>query len=99
MGEAVGKQAEGTGVQALFDTIQEVVHQGNVRRVVVSDRRGRKVLDVPITASVVAAVFAPMLMAAGAALALAGGWRIQVEHTPPEVAEPEPEPEAKPEAT
>lgn len=81
----MGKEAEGTGVQALVDKIGELVREGNVRRVVVTDRSGRKILDVPINAGVVAAVFFPMLMAAGAALALAGGWKIQVEHTDPDV--------------
>lgn len=81
----MGNEAEGTGVQALVDKISELVREGNVRRVVVSDRSGRKILDVPVNAGVVAAVFFPVLMAAGAALALAGGWRIQVEHTTPDV--------------
>ena len=81
----MSKEAEGTGVQALFDKINEVVHQGNVRRVVVSDRGGRKILDIPVNAGVIAAVLAPMLTAAGAALALAGGWHISVEHTEPDV--------------
>jgi hypothetical protein len=30
-------------------------------------------------------VFAPMMLAAGAALALAGGWHITVERTDPDV--------------
>ena len=81
----MGKETEGTGVQQLVDKIAELVREGNVRRVVVTDKTGRKVLDVPINAGVVAAFFFPMLMAAGAALAVAGGWKIQVEHTDPEV--------------
>jgi len=81
----MGKEAEGDGVQALVDKIGELVREGNVRRVVVTDRSGRKILDVPVNAGVVAAIFFPMLMAAGAALALAGGWKIQVEHTEPDV--------------
>jgi hypothetical protein len=81
----MGKEAEGNGVQALMDKIGELVREGNVRRVVVTDKSGRKVLDLPINAGVVAAFFFPMLMTAGAALALAGGWRIQVEHTDPDV--------------
>lgn len=81
----MGKEAEGNGVQALVDKISELVREGNVRRVVVTDKSGRKILDVPINAGVVAAIFFPMLMAAGAALALAGGWKIQVEHTEPDV--------------
>lgn len=85
----MGKEAEGTGVQALVDKIGELVREGNVRRVVVTDRSGRKILDVPVNAGVVAAIFFPMIMAAGAALALAGGWKIQVEHTQPDVVDGE----------
>jgi hypothetical protein len=85
MGRTVGKEAEGTGTQALFDKINELVRQGNVRRVVVTDRTDRKVLDIPVNAGLVAAVLAPMMLAAGAALALAGGWHIAVERTDPEV--------------
>ena len=81
----MGKEAEGTGVNALVEKVGELVREGNVRRVVVSDKSGRKILDVPVNAGVVAAFFFPMLMAAGAALALAGGWKIQVEHTEPDI--------------
>ncbi len=81
----MGNETEGTGGRQLVDKIAELVREGNVRRVVVTDRSGRKVLDVPINAGVVAAFFFPMLMAAGAALAVAGGWKIQVEHTEPDV--------------
>lgn len=79
------RPVEGVGVHTLLDKVDELVRQGNVRRIVVCAASGRKVLDVPVTAGVVAAVFAPVLMAAGAALALAGGWTIQVEHTEPKV--------------
>jgi hypothetical protein len=81
----VGKEAEGTGTQALFDKVNELVRQGNVRRVVVTDRRDRKVLDIPVNAGLIAAVFAPMMVAAGTALALAGGWHVSVERTDPDV--------------
>jgi len=87
----VGKEAEGTGVQALFDKINEVVRQGNVRRIVVTDNGGRKILDIPVNAGVIAAVVAPMLTAAGAALALVGGWHIAVERTDPDVVDGETE--------
>lgn len=87
----MGTEAEGT--QALFDKINDLVHEGNVRRIVVTDRTDRKVLDLPVNAGVVAAIFAPMMTAAGAALALAGGWHISVENTkddpPPDVVDAE----------
>lgn len=81
----MGEEARGTGVQPLFDKINDLVHQGNVRRVVVTSRDDRKVLDLPVNAGLIVAAIAPMMTAAGAALALAGGWRITVENTEPEV--------------
>jgi hypothetical protein len=90
MGRTVGTEAEGSGVQALFDKINDVVHQGNVRRIVVSDRSGRKILDIPVNAGVIAAVVAPMLTVVGAGLALVGGWQITVERTDPDVVNGEP---------
>lgn len=86
----MGKEAEGTGAQALFNKIEEFVRQGNVRRIMVSDRSGRKILDIPVNAGVIAAVIAPMLTAASAALALVGGWHVKVENTEPEVVDSEP---------
>jgi hypothetical protein len=86
----VGKEAEGTGAKALFDKVNELVRQGNVRRIVVTDRDNRKILDIPVNAGLIAAALAPMLTVAGAALALTGGWHITVEHTDPEVVPPDP---------
>jgi uncharacterized protein DUF4342 len=77
----VGTEAEGTGAQALFNKINDLVREGNVRRIVVTDRTDRKVLDLPVNAGVIAAVIAPMMTAVGAGLALVGGWHISVENT------------------
>jgi hypothetical protein len=88
-GRTVGKETEGTGVQALLDKVNDLVHEGNVRRVVVTDRAGRKILDLPVNAGLIAAVLAPMLTGAGAALALAGGWHINVERADPDVVDGE----------
>jgi hypothetical protein len=87
----VGKEAEGTGAKALFDKVNELVRQGNVRRIVVTDRDNRKILDIPVNAGLIVAALAPMLTAAGAALALTGGWHITVERTDPEVVPTDPQ--------
>lgn len=91
MGRTVGKEAEGTGAQALVDKINDLVRQGNVRRIVVTDRSDRKILDIPVNAGLIAAAVAPMLTVAGTALALVGGWRITVEKTEPDVVPGEPD--------
>lgn len=87
----MGKEAEGTGAKALFDKVNELVRQGNVRRIVVTDRDNRKILDIPVNAGLIVAALAPMLTAAGAALALTGGWHITVERTDPEVVPTDPQ--------
>ena len=87
----VPTEAEGFDAKALADRIDRLVREGNVRRIVVHDRTGRTVLDVPVLAGLVAAVFAPMITAASAGLALAGGWRLEVERTEPMVVEERPD--------
>ncbi|MEU4766595.1 DUF4342 domain-containing protein [Actinosynnema sp. NPDC023794] len=80
------------GVEALTDKIRQLVHEGNTRRVVVRNGNGEPVLDIPVTAGVVAAVAAPMVTAVAAFAALAGPWSVGVERpepTAPTEAEPD----------
>jgi Domain of unknown function (DUF4342) len=70
---------EGKGAQALTDKINDLIREGNVRRIVVRNDEGRTVLDLPIAIGLVAAFIAPTIAMAGAAIGLIGGWSIQVE--------------------
>src|SRR3954462_6472522 len=45
----------------LGDTVKRIVHEGNVRRVVVRNPEGRTILDVPVNAGVLGAVVFPMI--------------------------------------
>ncbi|WP_291414134.1 DUF4342 domain-containing protein [Actinophytocola sp.] len=78
------REAEGFGARELTEKINKFLHEGNVRRIVVRTDKGRKVLDLPLTIGIVAVVVWPMIAAASAAVALAGGWKLEVEHTEPE---------------
>jgi hypothetical protein len=60
------------------DKIREIVHEGNVRRVVVQ-HQGRTIAEFPLTAGVVGAALAPPLAALGALIALLKDCTIQVE--------------------
>jgi hypothetical protein len=62
----------------LLDQVRRLVHEGNVRRIVIK-QGGRTVAEFPLTAGVVGAVFAPMLAAVGAIAALATDCTIDVE--------------------
>jgi len=63
--------------------IKEVIHEGNVRRVVIQ-HQGHTVAEFPLTAGVVGAVLAPVLAAIGALVALLQDCTIQVEKASPE---------------
>lgn len=78
-------EAEGFSAKALTDKIDQLIREGNVRRLVVRDKQGRTVLDVPVTVGLVAMLIAPMMTAAASAVALAGGWRLEVERTEPAI--------------
>ncbi len=68
-------KAEGESVIA---RIKALIHEGNVRRVVIQ-HEGRSVAEFPLTAGVVGAVLAPVLAAIGALVALLQDCTIQVE--------------------
>ena len=70
-------KAEGENV---LDKVTQLVHEGNVRRVVVK-KDGRTVAEFPLTIGVVGTVLAPVLAAIGALLALMKECTIEVERT------------------
>lgn len=76
-------EAEGFSAKALTEKVDQLIREGNVRRIVVRNAQGRTVLDVPVTVGLVAVVVAPMIAAAASAVALAGGWRLEVERSEP----------------
>ena len=62
----------------VIDALRELIHKGNVRRVIV-EHQGRTVAEFPLTAGVVGSVLAPPLAAIGAIYALAKDCTIKVE--------------------
>ena len=65
--------------EELVKTVKRLIHEGNVRRIVVTDMDGEKVLDMPLTFGVVGTVLAPWLAALGVLAAMAAEYRIKVE--------------------
>ena len=62
----------------VIDKLRELIHKGNVRRVVI-EQDGRVVAEFPLTAGVVGSLLAPPLAAIGAIYALAKDCTIKVE--------------------
>ena len=68
--------------QVLLGRLRELIHEGNVRRVIVK-HDGRVVAEFPVTAGVVGAVVAPALAAIGAIVALLKDCTIEIEQNEP----------------
>ena len=81
-------KAEGVNV---IDRLNNLIHEGNVRRVIV-EHKGRTVAEFPLTAGVVGAVIAPVAATIGVLIAMLQDCTIKVERRVDE-----PDVEARPE--
>jgi hypothetical protein len=63
----------------LVAKVKEIIHQGNVRRIIIKDDDGKTLIEVPLTLGVVGAVLIPVWAAIGAIAALVTKCSIVVE--------------------
>jgi hypothetical protein len=63
----------------LLAKLKELVHEGNVRRVVVKNEEGVTLLEIPLTVGVIGAALLPVWAAVGAIAALVARFTIVVE--------------------
>ena len=68
----------------LVEKVKELVHEGNVRRIIIKDSDGQTVVEIPLTVGVVGFFVAPTMAAIGALLALAADYSIEVERDTPD---------------
>jgi hypothetical protein len=54
----------------LLARIKELIHEGNIRKIIIKDKDGKTVLELPVTIGVVGVLLAPQLAAIGAIAAL-----------------------------
>lgn len=77
----------------LLKKIKELIQEGNVRKITITEKSGRELMSFPLTIGVVGALLAPVLAAVGALAALIGECTITVEReskTSAEGEDPEP---------
>ena len=63
----------------LVDKVKALIHEGNVRRIIIKDEQGHTFVEIPVSVAAVGAVFAPILAAVGALAAMAAKFTIVVE--------------------
>lgn len=63
----------------VIEKIKDLIHQGNIRRIILKDESGKAILEIPLTLGVVGAALMPVLAAVGAVAALVAKLTIVVE--------------------
>ncbi|MCD4789170.1 MAG: DUF4342 domain-containing protein [Bacteroidales bacterium] len=64
--------------EELLKKIKELIHEGNVRKLIIKNEEGKTYLEIPVSVGVVGAIIAPVLAAVGAIAALAANFTIEV---------------------
>jgi hypothetical protein len=67
----------------LVDTVKRIVHEGNVRRVVVRNAEGRTVLDILVNAGLVGLVVAPLIATLATIAVYAAHYSLIIERSGP----------------
>ncbi|HEX9122637.1 MAG TPA: DUF4342 domain-containing protein [Actinomycetota bacterium] len=67
----------------LVGTVKQLVHEGNVRRIILKNEEGHTFLEIPLTVGVAGAILLPIWAALGAIAALVSGFTIVVEKVEP----------------
>ena len=63
----------------LVAKVKELIHEGNIRRIIIKNEEGRTLLEVPLTIGLIGAALLPVLAAIGAAAAIATRCTLVVE--------------------
>lgn len=64
--------------EELVEKVKQLIHEGNVRRLIIKDDEGKVYLEIPVTFGLIGAILAPMLAAVGAVAALVADLKIEV---------------------
>ena len=67
--------------EELIAKIKQLIHESNIRRIIIKDKDGKTVMEIPLTIGVVGVLLAPTLAAGGALAALLTEATVVVEKT------------------
>jgi len=74
-----GNRNRNVTLDNILARLQDLLHEGNVRRIIVKNPQGQVMLDVPLTILVIVTLVAPWLVAIGAVLALATNYSMEMQ--------------------
>ena len=65
--------------EELVKKVKEIIHEGNIRRIIIKNDAGETYLEIPLTVGLVGAVLIPIWAALGALAAKAANFTIELE--------------------
>jgi hypothetical protein len=77
----IGRVYEEIKVQAqdLVERVRQLIHEGNVRRVIIKDDHGATFMEVPLSVATAGVILAPVLAAVGAIATMLSNFTLVVE--------------------
>jgi len=63
----------------LVEKVKAIVHEGNVRRIILKDEKGHTYIEIPLSVAAVGVLAVPILAALGAFAALVANFTLVVE--------------------
>ena len=90
--QTIGRAFEEVKVQAqdLVGKVKELIHEGNVRRVIIKDDHGATFMEVPLSVATLSVIAAPVLAAVGAIATALSHFTVVVERSERSTAGPGP---------
>lgn len=67
----------------LVERTKELIHEGNVQRIIIKNEQGHTLVEIPVTLAAVGAIAAPVLAAVGAIAAIVTRCTLVVERREP----------------
>ena len=80
----VRKSAERGYAKDLWETIKNLAHEVNVRRIIIKNKEGETFLEIPVTVASIAFILVPLASLIGGLVALATDFKIEVVKIVPE---------------
>lgn len=64
--------------QELLKKIEELIHEGNVRRIIIKDADGKTFIEIPLSVGVIGMIAAPIVAAVGALAGVVANFTVEV---------------------
>ena len=65
--------------EELLGRVRQLIHEGNIRRIIIANEEGKTLIEIPVTIGVVGALLLPVWAAVGAVAAVVTNCTIRVE--------------------